>query len=184
MLFLWVLLAITAACAIFALYRLILLFVFRAPSVAAPIAIADALIETLHITHTDVVVDLGCGNGLLLDMIAKKTSAKSIGYEISPLSYLAAKIRASRNKVNTKIYLQDYFSANIAHATVIYCFLIPSLMDRTAQFIKKNARPGTRIASYGYILPGLHETTRINVKGAPSSLYFYKLEKSFDSRHA
>ncbi len=175
MILLWALLgiAIVAACLTLAVF--IQLIIYKAPFVKTPAVVSEEICSVLRITDKDIVVDLGCGDASILIGIENLTHATCIGYDVSPIAFIKARWNIYKNKSRVRIQLTNFFSADISQATIIYCFLIPSLMDRMSYFIRKRAKLGTRIASYGYRLPGLRQIGERKIAGAPSTLYIYSL---------
>src|SRR3990167_2812181 len=54
---------------------------------------ARAICELAEITMSDLVYDLGCGDGTLIITAAKEYGAKVVGIEIDPLRFLSSMIR-------------------------------------------------------------------------------------------
>ena len=54
------------------------------PFVATPNDVVERMLEMAEVKSTDVVYDLGCGDGRIVILAAKKYGCRSIGVEIDP----------------------------------------------------------------------------------------------------
>ena len=52
--------------------------------VPTPQEVVDAMLEMAKVTQTDVVYDLGCGDGRIPITAAKKYGARGVGIDIDP----------------------------------------------------------------------------------------------------
>lgn len=106
------------------------------------------MIDLAKLKKSDVVYDLGCGDGRLVFHAAKKAK-KAIGYELSIPLYLFGKIaqlfhpRASIRYGN--IWKQDY-----TEGTVIFCYLLPKAMKQFYSEVWPALKPGTRVISNAF----------------------------------
>lgn len=117
-----------------------------APFVPTKSPAADAMIALSHIKKGDVVYDLGSGNGKLL-LLASKKGARAIGYEINPVLAFFSNIRGAHTR------WKNFWNADIHDANVIFIYLLPWKMERLADKLKKELKPGTIIVSNSFIFP-------------------------------
>lgn len=96
--------------------------------------LASFALNKASLKKNDTLIDLGSGNGEVL-LIANTMQARSIGYEISPIHYLISLGRCFCRK-NTKIIFGDITKADLAHADVIFCYLMPKLLQKLAPKFK------------------------------------------------
>lgn len=96
----------------------------------------------------DKFYDLGCGDARLLSAAAKK-GAKAIGFEISLLPYLISKFRPG-----IQVKYQNFWHANLSNADIIYFFLMPKALPKLKQKLEQELKPGTRVISYIFQIPG------------------------------
>ena len=101
----------------------------------------------------DTVVDLGSGDGRLL-VEAAKCQAEVIGYELNPLLVWWSRYRLRSYGTHTKIYRKNLLDADLSKADVIFIFGITSIMPKVAKKMQAECRPGTRIISFAFALPG------------------------------
>lgn len=122
----------------------------------------------------DVVYDLGCGDGRLVAG-ATTLGAAGRGFEISLLPYLLATIRGlflKKHRGEYAISFRNFWKVPLGEADVVFLFLMPKVLGKMKEKIQREAKPGTRIVSYVWPLPGL-EVTKVNNKEQSPTLYTY-----------
>ena len=114
-----------------------------------------ALTELYPLTSSDVLVDIGSGDGVVLRE-ASKLGAKSVGYEIHPVLVLVARY-LSRHDARVKVRLANFWRAPLpSGTTVVYVFGDSRDIEKMFARIEAEAvRIGKKIAfvSYGFELP-------------------------------
>ena len=115
---------------------------------------ARAICELAEITMSDLVYDLGCGDGTLIITAAKEYGAKVVGIEIDPLRFLSSMIRIIFNGLSSRVAVkrENFFNTDLSKATVVVMYLIPKTLNLLLPKFKKELKKGTRIVSYKYPL--------------------------------
>lgn len=127
----------------------------------------ENMMKLANIKSTDVVYDLGCGDGRLVFQASKKAKA-AIGYELSVPLYLFGKMRqlfypkASIRYGN--IWRQDY-----REASVIFCYLLPRAMKQFYKEVWPNLKPGTRVVSNAFQMHDIKPAKELD------KVYLYKV---------
>lgn len=106
----------------------------------------------LSLKPGDCLFDLGAGDGKMLLRYARP-GIKVVGVEVNPYLVLVMKLRRLfyRHKDEIEIIAQDLFQTDISHATKIYLFVGPFLMERIVKYIQAKKGPGLkRVVSYRY----------------------------------
>lgn len=126
--------------------------------------IADAMLKLAAVGAADVVYDLGSGDGRLPIIAAQKYGARGVGIELNPnlveLSWQIANEAEVANRV--KFVVGDLFTADLSEATVVTCYLSPQIM-KLLQSKLRALKPGTRIVSHQFPMPGWEPDRRIKV---------------------
>lgn len=121
---------------------------------------ARLVIELAQIGPGDQVIDLGSGAGRLL-LLAAKTGAQAIGYELNPLLYIWTKFVAYvLGYKNIQVYFKSIYLADLNKADVVFTFLSPQHMRKLADKLNQELKPGAKILSYAFSLPGRQPTTK------------------------
>jgi protein-L-isoaspartate O-methyltransferase len=131
----------------------------RAPDavfVPTPHDVVERMLKEAGVKKTDVVVDLGSGDGRYVIAAAKKFGCRAIGYEID--ERLVEQSRESLAKENlgalASIEHKDIFTLDLSGADVVTVFLYPRLMERLIPQLDK-LKPGSRILSHQFEMPGV-----------------------------
>lgn len=150
---------------------------WQVPYVASPRWPRQWMQQHLHLDRHDVFIELGCGDARTMSGLAKTyPTASFIGFELAWWPYLLAKWKTRRQK-NVLVQRRNFFQADLSRATVIYCFLLNSVMDRVVEIIVRQCRPGTTVISYRFKIPAWSEVKRITCPSGPtgSDLIIYRV---------
>mgnify|MGYP001569945276 FL=1 len=133
---------------------------------------ARAICELAKITRSDLVYDLGCGDGTLIITAVKDYGAKAVGIEIDPLRYWIAKTRIWFNNLfdRVEVIQEDFFKTDLSKATVVVVYLVPKTLEKLLPKFRKELKKGTRIVSYKYELGIKNHESRIK-----DNLFLYKI---------
>lgn len=120
-----------------------------APWVPTRIKKAKKMLELADIQPDDLVYDLGCGDGRILILVARKYNAKAVGIEIDLIRYLWCQflitILGLRKKVT--VIRGDIFKQNFEDADIIFCYLLQSTNNRLESKLLRELSPSTKIIS-------------------------------------
>jgi SAM-dependent methyltransferase len=109
----------------------------------------QAMLKLADVKKTDVVYDLGCGDGRIVIAAAKTYGAHGVGIDINPERIKEAKENAKKAGVEGIVRFEenDLFKADIHDATVVTLFLLQTVNPRLRPKLLKELKPGTRIVS-------------------------------------
>jgi len=118
--------------------------------VPTPQATVDKMLELTRLTASDVLIDLGSGNGITVITAAKK-GARAMGIEFNPeMVALAQRLAREAGVADKATFVQgDLFEADLSKATVITLFLLPDINEKLKPKLLE-LKPGTRIASNSF----------------------------------
>src|SRR5438132_11210299 len=107
--------------------------------VPTPMAIVDAMLKLAQVTATDVIYDLGSGDGRIVITAAQKYGARGVGVEIDPVLVRDANSNLAKSGVADRVRFvnQDLFDADISEATVVAVYLLPRVLDRLQPKLKR-----------------------------------------------
>lgn len=111
-----------------------------------------AAFELLDLKPGDTFLELGCGDGRVLEYAAKQ-GIKGIGYEINPFLYIYARARTWRQRKLVAIHLKNYWKVHLPHCQGIYVFLLDNYMAKLDEKINNEARGPVRLVSYAFKVP-------------------------------
>lgn len=116
--------------------------------------VADAACRLAGVSSTDIVYELGSGEGNMLLVAAKKYHAIGVGIEIDYFrAFLAKMVIAVRGYTqDITIIRGNLFHEDISQATMVFVYLVPKTLQRLLPKLEKELKPGTRIVSLRYPL--------------------------------
>jgi SAM-dependent methyltransferase len=120
--------------------------------VPTPQELVDKMMELAKVTSSDVVVDLGSGDGRTV-ITAAKLGANARGIEYDPNMVDLSKRNAAAAGVSQRAQFAkaDLFETDFSNATVVTMFLLPSINMRLRPKLLE-MRPGTRIVSNSFTM--------------------------------
>ena len=123
--------------------------------VPTPQKVVDKMLEVAKVTASDVVYDLGCGDGRIVVTSAKK-GAKAMGFDIDPnrVAEARAHVKSAGVEANATIKWANVFSVDLSPATVVTLYLLPELNVRLIPQLEK-LKPGSRIVSHDFDMAGV-----------------------------
>ena len=134
--------------------------------------IADAMLRLAGVTATDVVYDLGSGDGRIPIIAAQKYGARGVGIEINSqlveLSWRTANEAEVADRVS--FIVGDLFEADLSQATVVTAYLSPQIMKILEPKLRA-LKPGTRIVSHQFPMKEWQPDRRIKVDEAELLLW-------------
>src|ERR1700693_968013 len=119
------------------------------PYVPTTEAAVTGMLKLADVKKTDVVYDLGCGDGRIVIAAAKTFGAHGVGIDINPDRIREAKENARKAGVENLVRFEenDFFKADIHEATVVTLFLLNTINLALRPKLLQDLKPGTRIVS-------------------------------------
>ena len=108
-----------------------------------------AMLSLAEVKRTDIVYDLGCGDGRIVIAAARVYGAHGVGIDINPLRIREARENAKKAGVDEFVRFEEnnLFQADIHEATVVTLFLLSSVNVRLRPKLLAELKPGTRVVS-------------------------------------
>ncbi len=122
------------------------------PYVPTENTVVQAMLNLAGLKSTDIVYDLGCGDGRIVIVAARDFGAHGVGVDINPERIKDARANAQRNAVENLVRFEenDLFNADIHEATVVTLYLLPNVNLRLRPKLLKDLKPGTRVVSHSF----------------------------------
>ena len=114
-----------------------------------PIDVARQMLALGTVGPGDLVCDLGCGDGRLVNLAASSFGARGVGFDIDPQRIQEAQANARDRGVaeQTRFLLQDALSADLTGVTVVLLYVLFSSHLALRPKLQRELRPGARIIS-------------------------------------
>ena len=122
---------------------------FDVPYVPTTEEAVRAMLKLADVKNTDIVYDLGCGDGRIVIAAAKTYGAHGVGIDIDPDRIREARANAKKADVENLVRFEenDLFQANFHEATVVTLFLLRSINLKLRPKLLQDLKPGTRVVS-------------------------------------
>jgi SAM-dependent methyltransferase len=123
-----------------------------APYVPTPQEVVDRMLQLAEVKKTDVVYDLGCGDGRIPITAAKVYGARAVGVDIDPQRIAESNANAKRAGVTHLVTfaLQDAMKTDLSDATVVTLYLLSSSNLKLRPILTSKLKPGTRIVAHNF----------------------------------
>ena len=124
----------------------------EAPDVRTAPLVVTEMLRMAAVASTDVVYDLGSGDGRLVIGAAQQFGARGVGVEIDPKLVAESRKNAERAKVTDRVRFVegDLFQTDLREATVVTLYLGKELNLRLRPKLLSELRPGSRIVSHDF----------------------------------
>jgi SAM-dependent methyltransferase len=119
------------------------------PYVPTDDQVVRGMLKFANVSPSDLLYDLGCGDGRIVIAAAKHCGASGIGVDIDPLRIQECHDNLRRAHVGDRVkFLQaSLFDLDLSPASVVVLYLLPSLNIRLRPKILSELRPGSRVIS-------------------------------------
>jgi ubiquinone/menaquinone biosynthesis C-methylase UbiE len=111
--------------------------------------VVDAMLKLADVKKSDIVYDLGCGDGRMVITAAQTYGTKGKGIDIDPQRIKEANENAQNAGVTDKVefVLANLFEADVREASVVTLYLLESLNLKLRPKLLEQLKPGSRVVS-------------------------------------
>lgn len=121
---------------------------FGAPYVPSTHSVIKRAIELSQPLKGKKVVDLGSGDGRVVDALMLE-GAEAHGYEINPFLIVYSKLHSPKGK----FHLKNFWKEDLRKFDVVYAFGISYIMLKLEDKLKKELKKGAKVVLYSYEFP-------------------------------
>lgn len=163
---------------VFLSYHIIFYFKTKVPIIITPkkfiINLVDYIKQNNLVDSNSVVYELGSGWGHFSFAVEDLSPKKIIAYEVSPIHIFVSKLKSKLKKSIIIFEKKDFFEADLSDADFVYVFLVPKIVDRVWQKMKKECRPGTIMVLLGHEMNSEEYFQKIKTdQGKEKSTFYY-----------
>lgn len=152
----------------------------RAPDVhfvATPHEAVEIMLRLAEVKQTDVVYDLGCGDGRIVIAAAKKAGCMAYGFDIDPEMVEKSRENVRKEKLERLVTIkqQDIFDLDLSKASVVTLYLLPEINVALIPKLEQ-MKPGSRIVSHSFDIEGVEpdvEATVFREGGKSNKVYLW-----------
>ena len=147
------------------------------PYVPSDDKVVAAMLDIAKVKKSDILYDLGSGDGRIPITAAKRFGTRGTGVEIDPVRVAEARENAKKAGVEDRVrFIEgDIFEADIKNATVVMLYLLPDVNLKLRPKLLSELKPGTRIVSHNYDMGDWKplKTRRVDLPSGPHTVYFW-----------
>lgn len=159
---------------IFFLVPLAIAAVIGAPPVWVPKRAARLMIRESHLSPTEKGCDLGAGIGRVIAVGVKEFHADMTGIEYVPaLRWFGKLFLLAQGIEPYRLRRGNFYTESFTGGDVYFCFLMPKTLARLKEKFERELKPGTRVVSYAFPVPGWSPERSIKEEGI-GRVYFYR----------
>jgi SAM-dependent methyltransferase len=152
--------------------------------VPTEIEVVEKMLAMGKVGKDDVVYDLGCGDGRIVALAAKKFGCRGVGVDIDP-----ERIKDSHRTIKeygveklVEIRKGDALKVkDLEKASVVMLYMLQPFMDKLEPIAQKTLKPGTRLVAHDFPFKNWKAEQTVNFKGPSREhrlfLYVVKAEK-------
>jgi len=137
--------------------------------------VAEAMLKLAKTTSSDLVYDLGSGDGRIVIAAAKNFGARGVGIEIEPELIKDATKNAAKAGVSDSVSFrqEDLFKTDLSDATVVTLYLSNSINLRLRALLQRQLKPGARIVSHRFTMGDWMPEAEQHLEG--TSIYLWTI---------
>jgi len=123
-----------------------------APFMPTPAEVVDRMLAMAQVTRTDVVYDLGCGDGRLVITAAKRYGARGVGVDIDPALIAQSRANAKKEGVDGLVEFrqQDALTVDLSPASVVTLYLLTEANLQLRPRLQTQLKAGSRVVSHQF----------------------------------
>jgi hypothetical protein len=143
-----------------------------APYLATPREVVETMLQMAKVDGSDVLYDLGCGDGRIVITAAKKYGARGIRESLRGAQ------EAGVEKL-VEFRLEDATKTDLREATVLALYLLPESNELLRPKFEKQLKPGTYVVTHNYRIPGWEEkeidaVSMEDLRGKNHTIFLYQ----------
>jgi protein-L-isoaspartate O-methyltransferase len=140
--------------------------------------VAEKMLELADVNSSDVVYDVGSGDGRIVILAAQKFGARAVGVELDEklVRESSARIAALGLEKRASIIRADMFATDLRPASVVTIYQLGVVNGRLRPQLERQLRSGTRVITLDFPIPGWQAVKVVHLEsenGVANTLYQY-----------
>ena len=126
------------------------------PYIGTPPRVIERMLTLARVRSSDIVMDLGSGDGRIVLEAARRFGAHAVGIEMNASLVEKCQQAAQREGLAERAACrqEDIFNTDLSPASVLTLYLSPEFNERLSRRILQNMRPGARVVSHDFAIGG------------------------------
>ncbi|MGH7846218.1 MAG: SAM-dependent methyltransferase [Candidatus Binatia bacterium] len=153
----------------------------QVPFNPTPMEVVDRMLDVAQVKESDLIYDLGSGDGRIVTRAAQRFGTRGIGIEINRhLNARARRIAAEQGVSHlVEFRRQDALTVDVSNATVVTLYMLPEFNARLRPVLQKQLRPGARVVSHDFGIEGWKPSREEKIPGGmmhEHTIYLWTIE--------
>jgi precorrin-6B methylase 2 len=112
-------------------------------------------LKLANLQPSEILYDLGAGDGRVLLIAAREFGAKAVGIEVGPIQCVWIWLRAIASDFGDKIQVKwaNVYKANLSNADVVFVYATSKEVMKLAPHLEKQLKQGSRVVSISADFP-------------------------------
>ncbi len=150
-----------------------------APYVPTSMRVVEKMLDVAEVSESDVIYDIGCGDGRIVISAAKLRGARGVGIDIDPRLIKLARDNAAKEGVADRVEFreQDATKADFSDATIVMLYLLSESNETLRPHLERQLKPGTPVVAHDYPIFNWRgkvvKIVRVDDDGKIHNLYLY-----------
>jgi precorrin-6B methylase 2 len=126
---------------------------YDVPYVPTPMKTVARMLEMAKVKPTDVLYDLGSGDGrIVISAVRDYGASRAVGVDINPVRIRESNENARKARVTDKVkfYEANIFEHDFSEATVLLMYLLTEVNLKLRPKILSTLKPGTRVVTHDF----------------------------------
>jgi len=153
-----------------------------APYIPTPQLVVEKMLEAAHVKSSDVVYDLGAGDGRIVIAAAQEFGARAVGVEILPDVCEKARDRIKSLGLEDRVTMiqNSAFRVDLSPADVVTLYLLTTSNERLKPNLEKYLKPGARVVSNQFPVKGWKAVAVVHVRtgNMDNPIYVYEIGRT------
>ena len=146
--------------------------------------VVDRMLQMASVQPSDIVYDLGAGDGRIVIQAAEKFGAQGVGVEYDPpVAQLAIdSVRKRRLGDKVKIIVGDATKVDVSPASVVMIYLLPETIVLLRPNLDSQLKNGVRVVTHNTPMAGwdpIRTEMMDDGTGRTHTLYLYEIGKQY-----
>ena len=122
------------------------------------------IVEMARLQRSDVVFDLGCGDGRVCIAAAEASGCEAVGVELEKELVAKARVQIAAKGLGTRVTITqgDLLELDLSRATCIVIYLLPEAMEVLKPTLRECLSRGVRIISQQWGIKGFEPSSCVS----------------------
>lgn len=150
--------------------------------VTTPHEVVAEILRLADVQRSDLLYDLGSGDGRIVITAARNRGARGVGIDIDPKLVELSRRNAEEAGVADRVRFiqQDLFQADFSAASVVTLYLLPDLNIRLRPLLFQQLQPGARVVSHAFHMEDWKPDEESAIRG--SDIYMWVIPANVSGR--